>query len=335
MTYHSVSLPPDPSFLVFGAAGHIGCPCGQWLAQRHPTAHLRVVSSRPDKAADLAQLHPRADVMIADYLNADDMVAAFDGIHAAFVLTPDFIDEKIAMANVANAVKESGTLVRLVRLIGDPPGIRDESEVLALWGPDYRNETALHHLHARKVLSGAGVPVVYMNIPGWFFEDFSEFLADPIREKRTLVMAADRPMNFISTRDIGRCAAELLLDPSLTEVGETLHVENGIDTVIKFSAIADIMSEAWGVPIEYDGTDEAFLRELGPALRRYYNHEDAAEHILAECHHEVPFINELLKRGNDLRGGERHLTPEMLGFEALSLKSWLQDNRNVFVPEHC
>lgn len=282
--------------------------------------------------ADLTELHPGADVMIADYLNADDMIAAFDGIHAAFVLTPDFIDETVAMANVATAIKASGKLVRLVRLIGDPPGIRDESEVLALWGPDYKNETALHHLRARKVLTAAGAPVVYMNIPGWFFEDFSEFLADPIREKRTFIMAADRPMNFIATRDIGRCAAELLLDPSLTEVGETLHLENGIDTMIKFSKIADIMSDAWDVPIAYDGTDEAFRRELGPALRKYYKQDDAAEHILAECHHEVPFINELLKNGNDLRGGERHLTPEMLGFEALSLKSWLRDKREVFIP---
>ncbi|CQD02895.1 NmrA-like family protein [Mycobacterium europaeum] len=327
------TLPPEPSFLVFGAAGHIGRPCAQWLTERHPSAHIRVVSSRPDMAAALAEAHPGAEVMIADYLSADDMIAAFDGIHAAFVLTPDFIDEKVAMANVASAVKATGTLVRLVRLIGDPPGIRDEAEVLALWGPDYKNETALHHLRARKVLTEAGVPVVYMNIPGWFFEDFSEFLVDPIRDRRTFVMAADRPMNFIATRDIGRCAAELLLDPSLTEAGETLHLENGIDTMIRFSRIADIMSDAWGVPIGYEGSDEAFLRELGPALRKYYKQDDAAEHILAECHHEVPFINELLKRGNDLRGGERHLTPEMLGFEPLSLKSWFRDNRDVFIPE--
>lgn len=328
-----MTLPTDPSFLVFGAAGHIGGPCAQWLAERHPSAHIRVVSSRPDRAASLAEMHPRAEVMVADYLNADDMVRAFDGIDAAFVLTPDFIDEKTAMANVAHGSNESGKLVRLVRLIGDPPGIRDEAEVLALRGADYKNETALHHLRARKVLTGAGVPVVYMNIPGWFFEDFSEFLLAPIRDKHTFVMAADRPMNFISGQDIGRCAAELLLDPSLTEPGETLHLENGIDTMIKFSQIADIMTDAWGVRIGYEGSDEAFLRELGPSLRTYFKHDEAAEHILAECHHEVPFINQLLENGNDLRGGERHLTPEMLGFEPISLKSWLQDKRDVFLPE--
>ncbi|OBI49782.1 hypothetical protein A5707_16330 [Mycobacterium kyorinense] len=326
-----MTLPSDPSFLVFGAAGHIGGPCAQWLAERHPAATIRVVSSRPEMADELATMHPRAEVVIADYLNADDMVAAFEGIDAAFVVTPDFLDEQTAMGNVADAIKASGRLVRLIRLIGDPPGLRDESEVTALPGFD-GEKTNVQHLRARKVLTGAGVPVVYANVPGWFFEDFSGFLLEPIRDKQTFVMAADRPMNFIATRDIGRCVAELLLDPSLTEIGETVHLENGIDDLVRFSTIPQMMSEAWGVPISYDGSDEAFLRELGAGLRKYYRREDAAEYILTYCHHEVPFIEELLKNGNSLHGTERHFTPAMLGFEALPLTSWLREMKDVFVP---
>ncbi|TAM72006.1 NmrA family NAD(P)-binding protein [Mycobacterium sp.] len=326
-----MALPSDPSFLVFGAAGHIGGPCARWLAERHPTAKIRVVSSRPDMAADLADVHPGAEVMIADYLDADDMIAAFDGIDAAFVVTPDFLDERTAMTNVAGAIKASGALVRLIRLIGDPPGLRDESEVTTLPGFD-DEKMNVQHLRARKVLTGAGVPVVYANVPGWFFEDFSGFLLDPIRDKRTFVMAADRPMNFIATRDIGRCVAELLLNPSLTEVGETVHLENGIDDLVMFSTIPRMMSDAWGVPIGYDGTDEAFLRELGDGLRTYYRRDDAAEYILTYCHHEVPFIEELLKSGNSLHGTERHFTPAMLGFAALPLTSWLREMKDVFVP---
>lgn len=326
-----MTLPSDPSFLVFGAGGHIGGPCAQWLAERHPTAKIRVASSRPDVAADLATMHPRAEVMIANYLDADDMLAAFDGIDAAFVVTPDFLDEQSAMTNVADAINASGRLVRLIRLIGDPPGLRDESEVTPLPGFD-GEKTNVQHLRARRVLTGAGVPVVYANVPGWFFEDFSGFLLEPIRGKRTFVMAADRPMNFIATRDIGRCVAELLLDPSLTEVGETVHLENGIDDLVMFSKVSEMMSDAWGVPISYDGSDEAFVRELGAGLRKYYRRDDAAEYILTYCHHEVPFIEELLKNGNSLHGNERYFTPEMLGFEALPLKSWLQDKKDVFVP---
>jgi uncharacterized protein YbjT (DUF2867 family) len=201
-----MTLPSDPSFLVFGAAGHIGGPCAQWLAERDPTVTIRVVSSRPEMADELAAVHPGAEVVIANYLDPDDMAAAFDGIDAAFVVTPDFLDEQAAMANVADAIKASGTLVRLIRLIGDPPGLRDESQVTALPGFDGEKRN-VQHLRARKVLSGAGVPVVYANVPGWFFEDFSGFLLDPIRDKQTFVMAADRPMNFIATRDIGRCVA--------------------------------------------------------------------------------------------------------------------------------
>jgi hypothetical protein len=133
------------------------------------------------------------------------------------------------------------------------------------------------------------------------------------------------------TRDIGRCVAELLLNPSLTEIGETVHLENGIDELVMFSTIPQMMSDAWGVPISYDGTDEAFLRELGAGLRKYYRRDDAAEYILTYCHHEVPYIEELLKNGNSLHGTERHFTPEMLGFEGLPLKSWFRETRGVFI----
>jgi uncharacterized protein YbjT (DUF2867 family) len=327
-----MTLPPALSFLVFGAAGHIGGPCAQRLAERHPTAKIRVVSSRPNMAGELAAMHPGAEVMIADYLDADDMLAAFDGIDAAFVITPDFLDEQTAMANVAGAIKASGALVRLIRLIGDPPGLRDESQVTALPGFD-DEKLNVQHLRARKVLTGAGVPVVYANVPGWFFGDFSGFLLDPIRDKRTFVMAADRPMNFIAAQDIGCCAAELLLDLSLTAIDETVHLENGVDDLVMFSKIPEIMSEAWGVPISYDGSEEALLRELGPGLRKYYRRDDAAQYILTYCHHEIPFIEELLKKGNSLHGTERHLTPEMLGFEPLPLKVWLRDMRSVFIVD--
>jgi uncharacterized protein YbjT (DUF2867 family) len=327
-----MTLPSEPSFLVFGAAGHIGRPCAQRLAERHPAARIRVVSSRPDMAGGLATMHPGTQVMIADYLNANDMLAAFDGIDAAFVITPDFLDEQTAMSNVADAIKISGKLVRLIRLIGDPPGLRDESQVTALPGFD-DEKLNVQHLQARKVLTGAGVPVVYANVPGWFFEDFSGFLLDPIRDKRTFVMAADRPMNFIAGQDIGRCVAELLLDPSLTAIDETVHLENGVDDLVMFSKIPEMMSGAWGVPIGYDGSDDTFLRELGPGLRKYYRRDDAAQYILTYCHHEVPFIEELLKNGNSLHGTERHFTPEMLGFEPLPLMSWLRDMKNVFLVD--
>jgi uncharacterized protein YbjT (DUF2867 family) len=323
-----MTLPSTPSFLVFGAGGHIGGPAAEWLAERHPTANIRAVTSRADKAAELASKHPRAEVMVANYLNAEEMKAAFDGIDAAFVITPDFLDEKTGMANVVSAVRSSGKLTRLIRLIGDPPGLRDEHEVEdAMAG--YDAGTAVQHLRARKVLATDGVPVVFMNVAAWFMNDFAEFLLPPIVNRRTFVMPYDRVMNFIDARDIGRAAAELLLDPSLTEVGQTVHLHNGIDSMMPFSHVANIMTEAFGVPIAYDGSEEAFLRDLGDSFRAYYKRDDAAEYFLAYCKFELGHVQRL---GDDLLGGEPDITPEKLGFTARSFHDWLVDHRDVFIP---
>ena len=99
---------------------------------------------------ELAAMHPGAEVIVADCLDADDMIAAFDGIDAAFVITPDVLDEQTAMTNVAAAINASRTLVRLIRLIGDPPGLRDESQVTALPGFD-DEKLNVQHLQAQSI----------------------------------------------------------------------------------------------------------------------------------------------------------------------------------------
>ena len=108
------------------------------------------------------------------------------------------------------------------------------------------------------------MPVVYANVPGWFFEDFSGFLLDPVRDKRTFVMAADRPMNFIAAQDIGCCVAELLLNASLTAIDETIHVEKGIDDLLMSSKIPEIMTQAWGVPSATTAATKRFSANSDP-----------------------------------------------------------------------
>jgi len=96
-----------------------------------------------------------------------------------------------------------------------------------------------------------------------------------------------------------------------------------------FSHVANIMTEAFGVPIAYDGSEEAFLRDLGDSFRAYYKRDDAAEYFLAYCKFELGHVQRL---GDDLLGGEPDITPEKLGFTARSFHDWLVDHRDVFIP---
>src|SRR5829696_2259361 len=101
----NMSSSSPSNFLVFGAAGHIGGPAAQHLAARRPGALIRLVTSRADQADALRTEHPTAEVRVANYLDAADMRTVFDGIEAAFVVTPDFLDEATAMGNIVDAVE--------------------------------------------------------------------------------------------------------------------------------------------------------------------------------------------------------------------------------------
>ncbi len=125
------------------------------------------------------------------------------------------------------------------------------------------------------------------------------------------------------------CARSFQLDPSRTEIGQTIHLHNGIDSMIPFSRVANIMTESFGVPIAYDGSEEAFLRDLGDIFRACFKRDDAAEYFLAYCKFELGHVQRL---GADLLNGEPDITPEKLGFTARSLHDWLVDHRDTFVP---
>jgi len=218
----------------------------------------------------------------------------------------------------------------LIRLIGDPPGLRHEEQV-----PDvlkkFEGGTAVQHSRARKELTASKLPVVYLNIVCWFMEDFATFLRPPLAERHTLVMPFDRVMNFIDTRDIGRSAAELLMDPAKTDVGETYHLHNGVDMMIRFSQVAQIFSDALGTPFGYDDSIESFRRDLGPSLKAYYKSlKDALGY------YEVYFawereMTEKLVSSDNLLNGEKDFHPRALGFEPRPFKEWVVANRSKFL----
>ena len=96
--------------LVFGASGHVGGPLAETIAAVESGPTLRLATSSVEKAGELKAKFPSAEVVRADYLDLPSMVAAFDSVDAAFVITPDFkIDERRAMTNVCAAAYAAGT----------------------------------------------------------------------------------------------------------------------------------------------------------------------------------------------------------------------------------
>src|SRR3546814_1035277 len=152
------------SDLIFGATGHIGLPLARWIRYKSPETRLRLVSRNADQRQRLQVEFPDAEVVAADYLDPASMAAALEGISAAFVVTPDFLDEQRAMEILCAEAKSRKTLRQIVRILGNLPYTK-LSDIPEKWR-SVGGTLTQHHV-ARAVLDGSGLPVTYLNMPAY------------------------------------------------------------------------------------------------------------------------------------------------------------------------
>ena len=91
---------------------------------------------------------------------------------------------------------------------------------------------------------------------------------------------------------------------------------------MRFSDIAPLMSEVFGVEISYDDSPQAFVEELGDIFRVYMGRDDAPDYYLAYCEWERS--NETLARKTDIM-------TTMLGLSPRTFRQWLDDHRYAFL----
>jgi uncharacterized protein YbjT (DUF2867 family) len=305
--------PAVSSVLVFGANNYIGRPLAAFIAARDSAVKLRLAIRSEAHRAGLAAAFPAAEIVIADYYDLASLEAALSGVNGVFVNTPNFCDEERAMTNLVYAARRNQGLVHIVRLLGDPAGMTMERvpDTLKKFG----GGAAVQHLRARAVLEASGLPVTYVNITAYFMQNLAGRLMNaPLRESHTLIVPRNRRMAWIDTRDIGACGAALLLSDDQRHIDQTYHLDNGHD-VLWFDELAALMSEVWGVPIRYDGSDEAFVDVAATLVPR----ANFAAYFLAYSQFEQD--NETLWRKSDI---VEYLT----GRRATTLRDWLRENRS-------
>src|SRR5437868_633164 len=117
--------------LILGATGNIAsCIVNQLYGREE--AQLRLTTRSPEKAARLQEAYPKAEVLVADWMEPERLTTAFADVDRAVMITPDFTDEAVAVPNVAAAAKTSPNFELLVRLTAVSPALKEE-DMTAEW----------------------------------------------------------------------------------------------------------------------------------------------------------------------------------------------------------
>ncbi|WP_332817425.1 NmrA family NAD(P)-binding protein [Sphingopyxis sp.] len=313
---------PKPGLItIFGASGRLGGPLARHVRAHAPAVKLRLISSSPKKGAELEGAFPDAQIMVANFLDESSMTAALDGSDGVFLVTPNFLDEERAMPIFARAAIAARSVSHVVRLLGDPPGMTLDRVPASI--RDFRpHGPATQHLLAKTILSQSGLPMTYINCAAYMMDNFLATPAQMLREQHELIVPVDRLNAFIDPRDVGAVAACLLLTDNHRHIGQIYHLDNGHD-VLRFSEVAALMTQIFGVTIGYDGSKERFLRELGDRYRTVMGHERAPDYMVDVFEYE---------RANEVTWRRSDVVEMIIGRKPTTLANWLTEHRDRFFP---
>ncbi|WP_313802205.1 NmrA family NAD(P)-binding protein [Sphingobium sp.] len=308
MTTTPYNRKPIPkSVLIFGAAARIGGPLADFLSREAPSIRLRLASSSPEKAEQLRQIHPGAEVVLASYADLPSLKAAVADMEGIFVVAPSGTDEEIATGNMIEALKGTSRLIQLIRIVGLQPEANNHripSEIARLSLP-------IQHALAKKMLDDSFLPVTYLNCGATFMNNFLLFGSYRALQRDRKLIWPERKIPYIDPAEVGEVAGRLFLSDNHRHIGQFHTINNGHD-ILRFSEVAELMSEVWGEPIAHDGSKEAFFAEyphLGPAAQRlwdFFQYEQDNEEVWAR--------NDFAER--------------MLGRKPRTLREWLIENRD-------
>ncbi|WP_328437528.1 NmrA family NAD(P)-binding protein [Streptomyces sp. NBC_00444] len=308
----SINSKPIPrTILIFGATGHIGGPLVEYLHRAAPQIQLRLASSRPEGTEALRRDFPYAEVVDANYFDIPSLEGAVQGMEGVFVNTPGSTDERPAMTNLVTALKKAGTAVHILRLVGLQPeanyrrlpkSVRDAELMLPI-----------QHPIAKKILDESDLPVTYLNIGATFMDNFF-WMKEGLRRERKLIWH-NRLIPFIDPRDISEVAGRLFLSDNHRHIGQFHTLNNGHD-LMRFSDVAELMSDVFGEKVTHDGSFESFSNAysqmLGPMVTFIWNFFE-------------------YERENEVVWARNDFVERTLGRKPLTVREWLQEHADLLL----
>jgi uncharacterized protein YbjT (DUF2867 family) len=254
---------------IFGANAHIGKPMAKFLRFAAPQIRLRLISSNRETVASLEQEFPDAGAAYASYFDPASLDVALANMEGIFVVTPTYIDELVAMTNLVAALRKANSATHIIRIVCHEPEQKLDRVPKVL--RDFGSGTATQHFIARDVLTASDLPITYLNIG-------ASFMDAEIRRRTKMLVWPPGYIPYIDPREVGEIAARLLLSPDRRYLHQFLTINNGHD-LLTTDAVAAIMSDVLCERVAYDGSREAFLREVSGLWEKRYNRKGVAEYV--------------------------------------------------------
>jgi NAD(P)H dehydrogenase (quinone) len=190
-------------YAIMGITGRVGgAVAATLLAQRN---RIRAIVRSSSKGSSWAERG--AELAVADSLDTRALARAFRDVAGVFVMTPpDFAPSP--------GFPESRAIVGAIRsALADatPPKIVCLSSI----GAQHDNGIGLlHKLYVlERQLGQLSMPCTFLR-PGWFMEN-AAWDVEPARQRgefESFLQPVERPVPMVATADVGRVAAELLLE---------------------------------------------------------------------------------------------------------------------------
>lgn len=302
--------------LIFGAKDHIGRVVAKHIEARAPQVKLRVATHHSANLQQLQEMFPKAEAVVANLLEPESLAAAVAGVDGIFQISPDVFNEDLLVENLSHAVRNAGTVKKIIRILGTPPGATLDMVPKEI--AEFRHYPATQHMIARENYLAAGLPAIFLNVAGYYIDDFSRMFAPPILREKTIRIAYDKRLAWVDAGDVGEVAAEILLSNE-DYVGRTLDL-TGVD-LLTFSEVAQLFTEVLGDEVRYDGNEQNFRDEIEELFSQLWG-EQAPDYFMKyfkwETEHQERF----------------HLTSwvkDILGREPKSFRTWLNENREFYI----
>jgi NAD(P)H dehydrogenase (quinone) len=190
-------------YAVTGITGQVGSAIARTLLARGQGVRAVV----RDAAKGEPWRSQGAEVAVADLHDAGSLRAAFDGVDGVFAMLPPYFAPQPGYPEAREVV----AALRRALEASAPPRVVALSSIGAHRGSGLGLITQLHILEQE--LGGLPTPIAFLRA-GWFMEN-ARWDVGPARtsgEIPSYLHPTDRPFPMVATDDIGRVAAEALLE---------------------------------------------------------------------------------------------------------------------------